>query len=72
MASGRLFSEGFIILCIALLTTSNLDRIRIGFGAGGISSGIVMTCKYFYGIHLKIKDGIKKKLKMKRLNFRMN
>lgn len=48
MASGRLFSEGFIISCIALLTTSNLDRIRIGFGAGGISSGIVMTCKYFY------------------------
>lgn len=39
---------GFIILCIALLTASNIDSILIGFGAGGVFSGIVMICKYFY------------------------
>lgn len=63
---------GFIILCIALLTASKIDSILIGFGAGGISSGIVITCKYFYWNTPKNKERYQKKLKMKRLNFMMN
>ena len=53
---------GFIILCIALLTASNIDSILIGFGAGGISSGIVMTCKYFYWNTSKNKERYQEKI----------
>ncbi len=53
---------GFIILCIALLTASKIDSILIGLGAGGISSGIVMTCKYFYWNTPKNKKRYQKKI----------
>lgn len=39
---------GFIFLCIVLLTDSVLNSLLIGFASGSISSGIVMTWKYFY------------------------
>ncbi len=38
---------GIILLYVALLTDSVLDSLLIGFAAGGICSGVVMTCKYF-------------------------
>ena len=39
---------GIILLGVALLTDSVLDSLLIGFAAGAICSGTVMTCKYFY------------------------
>ena len=39
---------GIILLGVALLTDSVLDSLLIGFAAATISSGIFMTCKYFY------------------------
>ena len=39
---------GIILLGAALLTDSVLDSLLIGFAAGAICSGTVMTCKYFY------------------------
>lgn len=39
---------GIIFLFVALLTDSVLDSLLIGFAAGGIGSGIVMTFKYYY------------------------
>ncbi len=39
---------GTILLYIALFTDSVLDSLLVGLAAGGICSGAVMTCKYFY------------------------
>ena len=36
---------GIILLGVELLTDSVLDRLLIGFAAGAICSGTVMTCK---------------------------
>ncbi len=58
---------GFIILCIALLTASKIDSILIGFGAGGISSGIVITCKYFYWNTPKNKERYQKKIENEKI-----
>lgn len=49
LLEGILFvAGGIILLCVVLLTDTVLDSLLTGFAAGGISSGIVMTCKYFY------------------------
>lgn len=58
---------GFIILCIALLTVSKIDSILIGLGAGGISSGIVMICKYFYWNTPKNKERYQKKIENEKI-----
>lgn len=53
---------GVIFLCAALLTDSVLDSLLIGFAAGGICSGIVMTCKYFYWSAPKNKERYQEKI----------
>lgn len=53
---------GVILLCIALLTDSVLDSLLIGLAAGGICSGIVMTCKYFYWSTPKNKEQYQEKI----------
>lgn len=58
---------GFIILCIALLTASRIDSILIGLGAGGISSGIVMICKYFYWNTPENKERYEKKIENEKI-----
>lgn len=58
---------GFIILCIALLTASNIDSILIGLGAGAISSGVVMTCKYFYWNNPKNKERYQEKMENEKI-----
>ena len=54
---------GIILLGVALLTDSVLDRLLIGFAAATISSGIFMTCKYFYWSTSKNKERYQEKMK---------
>lgn len=53
---------GIILLCAALLTDTVLDSLLIGFSAGAISSGIVMTYKYFYWSTPKNKERYQEKI----------
>lgn len=53
---------GAVLLCIELLTDSVLDSLLIGFAAGGICSGIVMICKYFYWNSPKNKERYQEKI----------
>ena len=53
---------GAVLLCIELLTDSVLDSLLISFAAGGICSGIVMICKYFYWNSPKNKERYQEKI----------
>lgn len=58
---------GIILLCAALLTDSVLDSLLIGFAAGAICSGIVMTCKYFYWCTPKNKERYQEKIENEKI-----
>lgn len=58
---------GVILLCAALLTDSVLDSLLIGFAAGAICSGIVMTCKYFYWSTPKNKERYQEKIENEKI-----
>lgn len=60
---------GIILLCIALLTDTVLDSLLIGFAAGSISSGMVMTCKYFYWSTPKNKERYQEKIENEKIEF---
>ena len=53
---------GIILLLTALLTSSVLDSLLLGFACGAICSGIVMICKYFYWSMPKNKERYQKKI----------
>ncbi|HJA92956.1 MAG TPA: hypothetical protein H9717_07540 [Candidatus Eisenbergiella merdipullorum] len=58
---------GIILLYVALLTDTVLDSLLIGFAAGAISSGIVMTCKYFYWSTPKNKERYQEKIENEKI-----
>lgn len=60
--------EGILfILGVALLTDSVLDSLLIGFAAGAICSGTVMTCKYFYWNTSKNKERYLEKIENEKI-----
>ncbi len=58
---------GIILLGVELLTDSVLDRLLIGFAAGAICSGTVMTCKYFYWSTPKNKERYQEKIENEKI-----
>lgn len=58
---------GMILLGVALLTDSVLDSLLIGFAAGAICSGTVMTCKYFYWNTSKNKERYQEKIENEKI-----
>lgn len=58
---------GIVLLCAALLTDSVLDSLLIGLAAGGICSGIVAMCKYFYWNMPKNKERYQEKIENERI-----
>ena len=58
---------GIILLGAALLTDSVLDSLLIGFAAGAICSGIVMTFKYFYWSTSKNKERYQEKIENEKI-----
>lgn len=58
---------GIILLGVALLTDSVLDSLLIGFAAGAICSGTVMTCKYFYWNTSKNKERYQEKIENEKI-----
>lgn len=58
---------GIILLGVALLTDSVLDSLLIGFAAATISSGIFMTCKYFYWSTSKNKERYQEKIENEKI-----
>lgn len=58
---------GMILLGVALLTDSVLDSLLIGFAAGAICSGTVMTCKYFYWNTSKNKERYLEKIENEKI-----
>lgn len=58
---------GTILLSAALLTDSVLDSLLIGFAAGAICSGIVMTFKYFYWSTSKNKERYQEKIENEKI-----
>lgn len=58
---------GIILLGVALLTDSVLDSLLIGFAAGAICSGTVMTCKYFYWSTPKNKERYQEKIENEKI-----
>lgn len=61
---------GVIFLCAALLTDSVLDSLFIGFAAGGICSGVVMTFKYFYWSKPENKERYQEKISNEKIELR--
>lgn len=58
---------GTVLLSAALLTDSVLDSLLIGFAAGAICSGIVMTFKYFYWSTSKNKERYQEKIENEKI-----
>ena len=68
LLEGILFAlTGIILLGVALLTDSVLDSLLIGFAAATISSGIFMTCKYFYWSTSKNKERYQEKIENEKI-----
>lgn len=70
LSGGILFIlGGMILLCFGLLTDAALDSMLIGFAAGAIFSGLVMTCRYFYWSMPENEERYQEKIEKEEIEF---